>query len=96
MHRLHLQEFVTVTRSLTDNTIIRRFGEMVGSAQDNYSGSVLLDEIGELHQGEIAEIVIVEGADTEEQREVTEGELAHKYGIQSELPSWHPYVTSPP
>ncbi len=49
----------------------------------------------ELH-GSIAEMVAFERALSDMEREQMEGYLAHKYGLQANLPAGHPYALSPP
>ncbi|MBT8037962.1 MAG: M6 family metalloprotease domain-containing protein, partial [Verrucomicrobiae bacterium] len=46
--------------------------------------------------GKIAEIVIVSGSVSQADRELLEGYLAHKWGMEGNLPSGHPYKTAPP
>ena len=41
--------------------------------------------------GEIAEVIVYAGQLTESERQKIEGYVAHRYGIQSNLPSSHPY-----
>jgi hypothetical protein len=45
--------------------------------------------------GKVAEIVIVEGVDTDT-RQYIEGYLAWKWGLEANLPSGHPYITAAP
>ncbi len=47
-------------------------------------------------KGKVAEFVFVKDASSDTERQKIEGYLAHKYGIQSQLPSGHPYKTSAP
>jgi hypothetical protein len=46
--------------------------------------------------GDIAEVVIFTNDGTSETRQIVEGYLAHKWGLQGNLPSGHPYKNSPP
>lgn len=46
--------------------------------------------------GDIAEIFLVKRALTTEEREKMEGYLAHKWGLEGDLPGSHPYKTSEP
>ena len=41
--------------------------------------------------GEIAEVIVYAGALTTSERQKLEGYIAHRYGVQSNLPSTHPY-----
>jgi hypothetical protein len=45
-------------------------------------------------QGDIYEVVIYKGGLTTDQRQLVEGYLAHKWGLQSKLPYDHPYASS--
>ena len=46
--------------------------------------------------GDFAEIIITESVPEEGEREKIEGYLAHKWGLEGNLPSDHPYKNSPP
>lgn len=46
--------------------------------------------------GDIGEIVIISGAVSVDNRQRMEGYLAHKWGVESLLPSDHPYKDAPP
>jgi hypothetical protein len=46
--------------------------------------------------GDVAEIVIADSAIGSADREKLEGYLAHKWGLESNLPSTHPYKSSAP
>lgn len=46
--------------------------------------------------GEIAEILMYEGALSDADRQKVEGYLAHKYNLDGNLPASHPYKTTPP
>ena len=46
--------------------------------------------------GDLAEILLLDGEPTEDDRQKLEGYLAHKWGITSLLPSLHPYRASAP
>jgi len=46
--------------------------------------------------GYIAEIIMITGAVTLEERETIEGYLAHKWGLEAYLPAAHPYKDSAP
>ena len=49
-----------------------------------------------IDDGYICEVIIVEGAYDKDRDEKIEGYLSHKWGIESDLPSTHPYVTTAP
>jgi hypothetical protein len=46
--------------------------------------------------GQIGEVIIVEGTLSESDRQRFAGYLAHKWGLESELPPGHPYENAPP
>ncbi|MGB1391357.1 MAG: hypothetical protein ACPG6C_01495, partial [Flavobacteriaceae bacterium] len=48
------------------------------------------------YDGTIAEIIIISDEITSVKRQKIEGYLAHKWGLEGNLPSNHPYATSPP
>ena len=48
------------------------------------------------YQGEISEIVFVNGAIATDNRQKLEGYLAHKWGLTANLPNGHPYKASAP
>lgn len=50
----------------------------------------------DFYWGDIGEIIMYDGILTDAQREQTEGYLAHKYGLQSQLPEGHPYKSINP
>ena len=62
------------------------FGVVVGSWYDN--GTTTRSNY---FTGEIAEIIVYAGALTTAERQKIEGYIAHRYGVQSNLPSTHPY-----
>jgi hypothetical protein len=53
------------------------------------------DGVGAL-VGKIAEVIFVEGEISTATRQRMEGYLAHKWGLEGDLPSGHPYKNSPP
>jgi len=70
-------------------------GDLIGSS----SSSILptpLQNIGELFSGEIAETLVYENQFTFNNRLKVEAYLAHKWGLQDQLPSLHPYHEKPP
>jgi hypothetical protein len=48
------------------------------------------------HRGLISEIIITPSTISDADRERVEGYLAHKWGLTADLPTGHPYKTSPP
>jgi hypothetical protein len=48
------------------------------------------------HNGKISEIIITPSAISSADRERVEGYLAHKWDLTADLPSGHPYKTTPP
>ena len=63
--------------------------------QVGYGGSASSINANDAFKGSISEIVFHTSNDTNERQKV-EGYLAHKYGLQSGLPSGHPYETNAP
>ena len=55
----------------------------------NLSGADRLD-------GQVAEVVVIDGALDEQTRQKIEGYLAHKWGLAASLPAEHPYKDSAP
>ncbi len=47
-------------------------------------------------EGEIGEIIFLTGDLSDENRQRMEGYLAHKWGLQAQLPSNHPHLSEPP
>ena len=48
------------------------------------------------YSGDYNEVIFITGSMTTDEIETVEGYLAHKWGIESELPSGHTYKTTPP
>jgi len=48
------------------------------------------------YDGDIAEIIVVDDILSESDRQKLEGYLAHKWGLEGNLPALHPYKSSPP
>lgn len=46
--------------------------------------------------GDLAEVVITNEAPTTETRQIIEGYLGHKWGLEANLPAEHPYKSAPP
>jgi len=70
-----------------------------GNTQDNDSLNVRIGNINTENfqfTGYIHELVIVNDNVTEDTRQKMEGYLAHKWGLESELPTLHPYKTESP
>jgi hypothetical protein len=59
-------------------------------------GATLTQPTGQYFNGDIGEIVIYDSALPTENRQKMEGYLAHKWGLEANLPSGHPYKTSAP
>ena len=55
-----------------------------------------IDSLNDVFDGEIAEVVMYQGDVGTVDRQKIEGYLAHKYGLAANLPSTHPYKTTPP
>jgi len=54
------------------------------------------DNSGNKIDGAVGEVVVGNGALSDGDRETIEGYLAHKWGLTANLPSGHPYKSSPP
>ena len=94
------------------NTLLRQYingtldGEnasfhAAGNTQDTASarlriGANLADAIGSFLIGDVAEIVVVHDDVTSPTRQRIEGYLAHKWGLEGDLPGGHPYKESAP
>ncbi len=85
------------------------YNTISGSASDNgasgatNNGNVHNVSIGAMDEGtqrffdgDIAEIILIKRALTQEEREQMEGYLAHKWGLEDDLPNGHPYKTAVP
>ena len=46
--------------------------------------------------GAIGELIVVKGDLSTDGRQIIEGYLAHKWGLEGSLPISHPYKSSPP
>ena len=57
---------------------------------DMYIGAVTADPVGSF-DGSIAEIVVISESPSDETRQILEGYLAWKWGLQDDLPDGHPY-----
>lgn len=70
-----------------------------GAGTDDASSGLVIgdDQSGNNElSGYIAEIIAIEGTPDEETRQTVEGYLAHKWGLEANLPSDHPYKAFPP
>ena len=85
------------------------YNTISGSASDNgasgatNNGNVHDVSIGAMDEGtqrffdgDIAEVILIKRALTQEEREQMEGYLAHKWGLEGDLPNGHPYKTNVP
>lgn len=59
-------------------------------------GSVSASQEANLYDGHVSEMVMVPGKVSQATRELIEGYLAHKWGIEGSLPALHPYKSSAP
>ena len=76
----------------TDNSV----GNAVLSNTFDASIGAFEEGTGRFFDGDIAEILLVKRALSTDEREKLEGFLAHKWGLEGELPNGHPYAVSPP
>lgn len=81
-------------------TLLYQDGSVVGTPQTISSGQGSIAYLGRrgdnYHNGKIGEIVVVASDISTADREKLEGYLAHKWGLTANLPSGHPYKSSPP
>jgi len=78
----------TVSQALAKNNSSATATLMIGVAKN--------DSLNGAFDGELAEIIAYQGDVGEINRQKVEGYLAHKYGLAANLPSTHPYKTTPP
>ncbi len=73
-------------------------GALIGNLSSGpYSFRVnIIQNLNWRGNNDFCEIIVVNEQNTESQRQVIEGYLAHKWGIESKLPVDHPYKTNPP
>jgi hypothetical protein len=91
--------------SVVNTTQVQFFLNGTGGALANYTHALDTSDglrIGEgltsgadFWNGKVAEVVIVEGADTDT-RQIIEGYLAWKWGLEANLPTGHPYKSAAP
>lgn len=89
-----IYEFVTGQGIYIDGNQ-EKVGQALAGAtvSDAYIGSrAFADRIN----GAIAEVIIIDGSLSTGDRERIEGYLAHKWGLEANLPAGHPYKTNPP
>lgn len=82
--------------------IARMFGDSIHSDDSNTVGMRSTAELGgatapgRYLDGDIAEVVLLFEVPSESDRQKIEGYLAHKWGLEANLPAGHPYKSSPP
>src|SRR5690606_16548916 len=59
-----------------------------------FSGSV--NTIDRFMEGQIGEVILIKRTLSQDERQKMEGYLAHKWGMQDELPTGHPYRNTIP
>lgn len=74
--------------SLTGTTTWQPSNTTLGVGANPNGGAAITTEIGE--------VIVVNGDLTTDQRQRTEGYLAHKWGLEGDLPAGHPYKAAPP
>ncbi len=91
-----LDEYINGTREIDSTISINRqedwIWNMLGGAEYIVNGNTYRILWG----GGISEMLLFDGALTSSERELIEGHLAHKYGVEEYLPSAHPYKTTDP
>ena len=85
----------------SSNSEIWRNGVLTGTGDagtDAMSGAYICrNTSGTQHlDGQVAEVVVIDGALDEQTRQKIEGYLAHKWGLAASLPAEHPYKDSAP
>ena len=70
-------------------------GQIIG-AESFEDGVLAIDHVGKNFNGEIAEALVFEDDVNSVNRQKIEGYLAHKWGINENLPPLHPYSQEPP
>jgi hypothetical protein len=74
----------------TDDSALKGVGNgVIGAGYYNRN-------VGDYWQGAIAEVIICENAQTDQDIRRLEGYLAHKWGLTANLPSNHPYKSAAP
>jgi hypothetical protein len=89
--------------STLNNYTFRINGKLIGLAQSTNSNLSLSQTLriftnrgeDQYPTGSVAEVIFCEDV-TESNRQKFEGYLSHKWGVESELDSSHPYKTNPP
>jgi hypothetical protein len=71
----------------TSNTATRAIGTCIGARTVNNQDAF---------NGDMAEIVVTHSALTTSERQLLEGYLAWKWGLEGNLPAGHPYKSNPP
>jgi len=81
-------------------TSLYEHGAIVGTPQPNGTEAGSVTHIGRraanYHAGLLGEIIVVNSALSDSDRQKLEGYLAHKWGMAGALPSGHPYKSAPP
>ena len=58
--------------------------------------ALAIDKVGESFDGQIAEVLVFDKEVNLVNRQKIEGYLAHKWGLNGQLPNLHPYRVDPP
>ena len=62
---------------------------------NTFATTAKIDDFGKCSD-EMGELIVINGSLTDENRQKIEGYLAHKWGLEANLPVSHPYYTNPP
>lgn len=83
----------TVNGTETNNVTGLGTGNLVSTPTTTYIGAGA--GVGN-HYGDYAEVILIKGAVTNDEMDKLEGYLAHKWGLEGNLPSGHPYKSAAP
>ena len=86
---------ISTFRVLPNSQALWIDGRLVG-LQAHQNGALAIDKVGESFDGQIAEVLVFDKEVNLVNRQKIEGYLAHKWGLNGQLPNLHPYRVDPP
>ena len=86
---------ISTFRVLPNSQALWIDGRLVG-LQAHQNGALAIDKVGESFDGQIAEVLVFDKEVNLVNRQKIEGYLAHKWGLNGQLPNLHPYHVDPP